>query len=433
MQFLEWLRPYYLRWIYFKLFPERIPTAWRDCWRYPSSDDPKVIRELVASSAPKTQRMDWIFLGMVDWHTRLQRPQQLALARAKDGDRVFYLNINLGRQYPEPPRLERRSKLAKLAENLFELHVALPSEPVFHHRLLTESEVRVLCKSLIGLLEIAQVSEPVIFLSLPSWNKLSHVIHNALGGKVVYDCHDWISGLSGMSSEICATERDAFADAGLVLFSSDSLLRFHLGQNASLSGRSFLLPNGVPEWVLTEQPVKYGPAVAFVGALEHWVDWPLVLKAAQCYTSVRFIIAGSGPSAPPASLVACSNVEIVGEILNSEVPALLEACTVAIIPFLAMDVTKFADPIKVYEYLYCGLPVVSIGVGLEARLQRLIYQAEDHADFLVKLGEALSEESPLRTAARKVAARQSTWSVRGKVLRNLVGSLSAAKANVPLN
>ncbi len=55
-----------------------------------------------ASEAPKADDLaglanaqpDWVFFGVIDWHFRHQRPQQLALALARAGRRVFYVSVN---------------------------------------------------------------------------------------------------------------------------------------------------------------------------------------------------------------------------------------------------------------------------------------------------------------------------------------------------
>ena len=45
--------------------------------------------------APREDNLsDYIFWGVIDWHFRHQRPQQLALALANTGRRIFYISPN---------------------------------------------------------------------------------------------------------------------------------------------------------------------------------------------------------------------------------------------------------------------------------------------------------------------------------------------------
>jgi len=119
-----------LKWIYFRLHPEARPKHWQDSWGYPN-----VPLEQAATLVEPASGLDFLFLPMTDWHARLQRPHHLARALAAAGHRCFYLNPNVGREYPQPS-LFSSPRIAKLQERVYEVHVPLFREPVFHHRLL---------------------------------------------------------------------------------------------------------------------------------------------------------------------------------------------------------------------------------------------------------------------------------------------------------
>jgi len=93
----EWIRSYYLRLIYFPLFPRARPHYFKDAWRYPRSKVSKRARD----------GRQFLFLPMTDWHTRIQRSQHLALSLAKLGHDSIYLNPHLGREYRYPWRWEK--------------------------------------------------------------------------------------------------------------------------------------------------------------------------------------------------------------------------------------------------------------------------------------------------------------------------------------
>ena len=89
----ELLRPYYLRWVYFRRYPSARPPHFAACWRYPNSPIGEMAR-------PSTDRPGVVFFPMNDWHTRFQRTQQLAVAappvledlpRQRDVDRADLL------------------------------------------------------------------------------------------------------------------------------------------------------------------------------------------------------------------------------------------------------------------------------------------------------------------------------------------------------
>src|SRR3974390_2147923 len=132
----EAVRPYYLRWLYFPLRPGQRPPAFRSCWEYPFEKVGSPVRlPEAAAGCP-----DLVFYPMTDWHTRTQRTQHLVRALAGLGYRCVYINPHLGREFETAPIFDRAHRLARLDQNIYELHIRLPQEPVFHDRPLTAKE-----------------------------------------------------------------------------------------------------------------------------------------------------------------------------------------------------------------------------------------------------------------------------------------------------
>lgn len=429
MSLREAIRPYYLRWLYFRLFPQNYPPHWKACWKYRWSADATLVCTEDRNQPRNDCSTDWVFLPMVDWHTRLQRPQQLAKALAQQGDRIFYLNINLGRQYTETPLLSRRPRVGKLADRIYELHVALPAEPVFHERVFTEDETRQLSDTLRSLLHDMNVTHPIILWSLPTWNGIVHSLGRAFHATLIYDCHDWLRGLPNMGSSIVSCEPEAFQLAEVVLFSSNTLRDVHVKHDVNLRDKSVLLSNGVAQWSVVPDTTVGGLVVGFVGAFERWVDWSCLELAAKELPHVTFLVAGSGPCPPNKAFQARPNVQMLGEVDNDRVGDVLARCIAAVIPFHWDDVVTYADPIKLYEYFFYGLPVVHTGLHLDKAIETLTYPVRNSDDFGKTVRQALGEKDPALREARKQEARRSTWSARSKVLKVHATRIHHARLN----
>ena len=137
--FKERLRPWYLRNIFFPLFPNRQPAEFIASWKIPRIPAMRI-------APAKEGCRDFLFLPMVAWHSRFQRPQLLARAIAKRGHRCFYLNPHLGRQFAR--RNEPSPQISHLEPGIYELHIRLPREPVFHHRALSNTESTALAEAI---------------------------------------------------------------------------------------------------------------------------------------------------------------------------------------------------------------------------------------------------------------------------------------------
>ena len=112
----EFVRPFYLRNIYFPLFPGRKPPYFDAAWRFPALDP-----------EPQPDKPVILFLPMNDWHTRIQRTQHLARALSVRGFRCVYLNPHLGREFPT--RSHRTRIRPRHAPGHRSLRTAHPSSP----------------------------------------------------------------------------------------------------------------------------------------------------------------------------------------------------------------------------------------------------------------------------------------------------------------
>jgi glycosyltransferase involved in cell wall biosynthesis len=103
------------------------------------------------------------------------------------------------------------------------------------------------------------------------------------------------------------------------------------------------------------------PRVIYVGALENWFDWKALAHAAAAMPQVSFAVIGEGTEIPGVLPV---NVRLLGVRPHSDISAYLAHCDVGIIPFRqdrGMTGLHAVDPIKLWEYLASGLPVVASG------------------------------------------------------------------------
>ena len=79
----DYVRPYYLKWLYFKIWPERRANYLADCWTNPHFPLPGAIDRLAARGQGQP---DLLFLPMSDWHARIQRTQHLAKGFGEIGE-----------------------------------------------------------------------------------------------------------------------------------------------------------------------------------------------------------------------------------------------------------------------------------------------------------------------------------------------------------
>ena len=100
------------------------------------------------------------------------------------------------------------------------------------------------------------------------------------------------------------------------------------------------------------------PRMLYLGAVEKWFDWQKIQLLADKYADWSIIIVGGKGASPLMPLP--TNVILISQRPYSEVPGLLKAADMAMIPFYRRDgELGTINPLKLWEYLSAGLPVLT--------------------------------------------------------------------------
>lgn len=258
-----------------------------------------------------------------------------------------------------------------------------------------------------------------LVVSTPWWTP---VLRGLSRDRLCYDCIDHVSVQTprGRASLFNDWEAELLRASDSVAVVSDRLHR----DIASRIGpeRVFLVRNGVPEpWTrdsfdpLPPEAVRDlpRPVSGFVGALFEWVDRDLLVKVARRLPQVTQMLVGpTRRGVSLAALDACANVRRYPAQPHDDVPRWIQACDACLIPFQRNLVSQCADPIKLYEYLALGKPVIST---LAFRDDAPVHVAENAEAFAECVEAALAEPKEQRTA-RKAYARAHTWPRRAQEL-----------------
>ncbi len=179
----------------------------------------------------------------------------------------------------------------------------------------------------------------------------------------VYDCVDDWGEFARAGQAVWyddAGERYLVRNVDLVL-ATNSVLAEKLKQIGA--EKVAIVPNGVDVESLRKKQgimksVERGTlTIGYFGHLtESWFDWDLVLKTASKKRDWFFHIIGYGE---PSGLKFPENVKFWGKVDHQDLPTYTSCWDIAIIPFREGKLTQAVDPIKLYEYLFLGLPVVA--------------------------------------------------------------------------
>ncbi|MCK4692447.1 MAG: glycosyltransferase, partial [Anaerolineales bacterium] len=140
-----------------------------------------------------------------------------------------------------------------------------------------------------------------------------------------------------------------------------------------------------------------------------WFDWKLIAEVARTEPEWRIYLIGYGGG--PEGMILPPNVVLLGRKPQSSLASYAANWDLAIVPFKPERLAANADPIKIYEYLAMGLPVVSIGVYPPPGAERFVLQAEGVKDFIEKVEMASSWRGE-GVEDRRAYLESCTWSHR---------------------
>jgi glycosyltransferase involved in cell wall biosynthesis len=360
-----------------------------------------------------------LYLAAVPWDYRFQRPQQLARALHRLGHAVLYVEA-FERQHLQPSLRLRYQPGAPWVVKL-----RVPDRPDPYRSSLDPAVASALAAQLVGGL---RWRPDAVILQLPFWWPLGRELRDLLGVPLVYDRLDLHMGFPDVPEIVGRTEERLMAEADLVTASSSDLL----ASGRRYARRVLPLPNAVAieDFPCAPVPPADSVVVGYVGALGPWVDARAIAAAANSHPGWRFELAGRVASDEVAALARLPNVRLLGEIPYSEVPAFLRRLNAALIPFRDLPLTRAVDPVKLYESLAVGVPVVATALpGVAGWEEPLVFQYHHTVELSSRLEAAVATDDEVCRRRRRDAVAGKTWAGRARVLLAELAALAASRAS----
>lgn len=248
----------------------------------------------------------------------------------------------------------------------------------------------------------------------------------------VYDCVDDYQHQAGSPKSralVAGLDQAAGARSRIVFATTGNLVARHERGD----GRTHLVPN-VGDYEHFAQAVDRSiapdelracrrPVLGFAGNLsEGKVDFALLERLAREFEDATILLAGPAVKhahARTTALAALPNVRWLGLQPYETLPSVIAAFDVALIPYLDNPYTESVFPLKVFEYLAAGKPVIASGLPNLAGLEPHVRLAAGHDAFIDAVRSALAVGADGAEERIALAARN-TWSDRADRLLGLV-------------
>jgi teichuronic acid biosynthesis glycosyltransferase TuaH len=173
------------------------------------------------------------------------------------------------------------------------------------------------------------------------------------------------------------------------------------------------------------------PVIGYFGNIERRMDYEMLEKVVALNPDKSFVFVGPQDRGYiPDWFFNTPNVFSTGSVPYSEMPAVIKGFDVALLPFKRDEVSATIFPLKLFEYLGAGKPLVAINFNddLKEFTGDTVAYCGDAATFSAAIGNALLDKDPVKMQERINVAAANTWENRVEQIATLLADALERKS-----
>lgn len=246
----------------------------------------------------------------------------------------------------------------------------------------------------------------------------------------VYHCVDLLGEVPGIDSDVITANERKLAASGATSAATSELVRSHM---IEMGFASPLLWENVADVEVIENArpgnAKRLPGSAiFAGNLSpSKLDYDLLIALARSGVKVRLAgprSEGGDRDSEQFQRLLDNGVEYLGMLKLSALAHEMWQSAVGIIPYALNSYTLGVSPLKTYEYLAAGLPVVATALpGVDSTVDG-VYVEGSHEDFVTRVQSLTALDGQVDTDKLLDISRTRSWRGRGDQVRSLVSDVT---------
>lgn len=373
-------------------------------------------------------------ISAAEWDGIQHRPHHFMRRSARSGWKVIYVEppATLIAPLKNKKMLERwkcwRKGLRKTEEGIY-LLAPPPTLPFGNkYRWVNKFNQWLISRSIKKALSRFKASEIDLFTFLPN---IVDMLPSLSARKVIYDCVDDHAAFTGLinADVVHQMEKELMARADVSFSTARQLMEDRQGWSSNFH----LVPNGA-EYEHFEAASQEGtfplpaelqaipkPIVGFYGGISDWINIPLITEVAREMTHLSFVFIG--PVATQVEeLKKLPNVHMLGTKAYQDLPQYIQYFDTTLIPFRINKLTESVNPVKLYEYLSAGKPVVSTPLPEVLSYREVVEIGSTKEELISAIVKTIQPESHTseQIAKRQEVGRTNSWDARWEQIVALI-------------
>lgn len=164
------------------------------------------------------------------------------------------------------------------------------------------------------------------------------------------------------------------------------------------------------------------PIIGYFGALAEWFDYELIKRLGNEHPELEIVLIGVDydKSIEKSGMDRIENIHFLGPMNYTDLPAYARHFSVCMIPFVLNDITESTSPVKLFEYMAMGHPIVTTNLP-ECRKYESTLISKTHEEFLLNIEKALTlrnDEAYKKTLEKE--GKENTWDQKAHKIKELI-------------
>src|SRR4030042_4139516 len=342
---------------------------------------------------------DIICISDLSWDAHWGTEQQF-MSRLCQSNRVLYVNQPITWLTPVKGLFSKRAKTSKERSNVENperrqdrLYIASlpPLLPFRYSRLANVLNTGQYVRQLKRWAKELDLRSPILWIFEPSAYNVPNFVDHSL---VIYHCLDCWTGHDdwwNSDKNIARCEKHLVLQSDLVLTVSESLR----SEKVRLNANTHFVPNGadyahfskallpdtqIPKYM---QEINH-PIIGFIGMIGTRFDAATLQNIAKAKPNWSFVLVGEAIEKEKscALLMQMPNVHLLGMQPIEKLPSYLKAMDVCLIPYRKNSFTDHCFPLKLFEYLSAGKPIVASSIPSLNKYKRYVYLSNNAEEYI---------------------------------------------------
>ena len=202
--------------------------------------------------------------------------------------------------------------------------------------------------------------------------------------KVVYDCMDnyieFPAVVESKKENIQINEYNICKRADIIFFSSEYLQKI-ISQRYGIQNKSYVVNNAIISTqnrniINIELPKSIDKyiyssnfKIIYIGTISRWFDFDLMKSIINRYKDCEIFLFGPAEIEIPA----IERLVYMGTVEHNLIFKIMDEANILIMPFIVNELIKSVNPVKLYEYIYTGKPIIAPLYGESLKFEPYVY------------------------------------------------------------